>query len=132
MEYENGSFEQTPPRHDPTFRKAIETGCLWLIHTVGTAVACGGDEKSGIYGPFALFVKSFLKENNLLCLPIQFRGNRFNVLFSNAASVYFLSEKIKDFLQRGTDTYRLLKSVKFDFNVTEYVADFKALGLISY
>ena len=94
VEYEKGAFERTPPIHDPTFRKVTESGCLLLIRTVGKAFACGGDEKNGIYGPFNLYVKPFLKEYNLLSLPIQrVRGNRFNVLFSNAASVYFLSEK---------------------------------------
>lgn len=41
-------------------------------------------------------------------------------------------KKIKDFLQRGTDTNRLFKSVKFDVNVIEYVAGFKALGVLPY
>ena len=62
--------------------------------------ACGGDEKNGIHGPFDMHVKPFVKENNLLSLPIQrIRGNIFNVLFSNAASVYFLSAKINYFLK---------------------------------
>ena len=84
----------TPPIHDPTFRKVTESGCLLLIRTIGKAFACSGNENNVIYGPFDLYVKPFLKENNLLSLPIQrFRGNRFNVLLSNAASVYFLSKK---------------------------------------
>lgn len=65
-------------------------------------------------------------------MPIErFRGNRFNILFSNAASVYFLISKLKEFLQ-GNDTNRLLKSVKFDINKHEYVAGWKALGLIAF
>jgi len=44
----------------------------------------------------------------------------------------FLSAKIKDFLKSGNDTNRLLKSVKFDISVPEYIAGCKALGLISY
>ena len=133
IEFEKCVFGSTPPIHDPTFRKSTESGCLRLIRTVGKAFACGGDEKSGIHGPFDLYVKAFLKENNLLSLPIQrFRGNRFNIIISNAASVYFLSAKIKDFLKSGNDTNRLLKSVKFDISVPEYVAGCKALGLISY
>jgi hypothetical protein len=65
-------------------------------------------------------------------LPIErFKGNRFNILFNNAACVYFLISKLKEFLQ-GNDTNRLLKSVKFDINKHEYIAGCKALGLIAF
>jgi len=65
-------------------------------------------------------------------LPIErLRGNRFNILFSNAAGVYFLISKLKEFLQRN-DTNRLLKSVKFDINKHEYGTGCKALGLIAF
>lgn len=65
-------------------------------------------------------------------VPIQrFRGNIFNILFTNAAAVYFLIPKIKEFLMYN-DSNRLLKSVKFDMNKPEFVAGCKALGLIAF
>ena len=65
-------------------------------------------------------------------IPIErYHGNRFNILFSNAASVYFMKEKVKEYLMGDAST-RLLKAVKYDINVPDYLAGLKALGLISY
>ena len=132
LEAERGLFESCAPIYDATFRKINESRCLRLIRTVCKAFSCGGDEKSGAHGPFSIYVKRFLKEKGLHSLQIErFRGNRFNILFSNAAGVYYLISKLKEFLQ-GNDTNRLLKSVKSDINKHEYVAGCKALGLIAF
>jgi hypothetical protein len=132
LEAERGLFESCAPIYDATFRKINESRCLRLIRTVCKAFSCGGDEKSGAHGPFSIYVKRFLKEKGLHSLPIErFRGNRFNILFSNAAGVYYLISKLKEFLQ-GNDTNRLLKSVKSDINKHDYVAGCKALGLIAF
>ena len=65
-------------------------------------------------------------------VPIQrIRGNRFNILLTNAAAVYFLIPKIKEFLIYN-DSNRLLKSVKFDMNKPEFVAGCTTLGLIAF
>ena len=125
-------FENDTPRYDATFRKASEPGTLRLIRTVCNAFTCDGDEKNGVYGTFSTFIKPFLKENGIRSIPIErFRGNRFNILFTNAAGVYFHSSKIKQFLQ-SNDSNRLLKSVKFDISKNVFVSGCKALGLIAY
>ena len=132
LEAERGLFEGCAPIYDATFRKANEPGTLRLVRTVCKAFSCGGDEKSGAHGPFSLYVKPFLKEKGMRSIPIErFRGNRFNILFSNAAGVYFMISKLKEFLQHN-DNNRLLKSVKFDIHKHEYVAGCKALGLIAF
>lgn len=132
VEAEKVLFDSEVPIHDPSFRKQKESGCLRLIRTVSKAFSCGGDEKSGVFGPFNLYCKPFLQEKGLNSLPLErFRGNRFNILFSNAAAVYFLLPKITEFLQ-GNDSNRLLKSIKFDISKPEFVAGCKALGLIAY
>ena len=126
------AFFDDPPIFDPTFRKTGESGATRLVRTVSKGFACGGDEKCGVYGSFYIFVKDFLKEKKIRSVPIQrFHGNRFNILFANAANIFFLHEHVKEYLN-GDDSNRLLKSIKHDVNTPEYVAGLKALGLISY
>lgn len=125
-------FYTNIPIYDSSFRKSGESGCLRLIRTTSKAFSCGGDEKNGAYSSFNVYIKPFLREKHMSSVPIQrFRGNRFNILFTNAAAVYFLIPKIKEFLIYN-DTNRLLKSVKFDMNNPEFVAGCKALGLIAF
>ena len=77
------------------------------------------------------YVKDDLKRLGFHALPLErFRGNRFNILFSNAARVYFLAPYVQEYLQGGHQN-RLLQSVKHDINVPEYLAGCKALGLVS-
>ena len=124
---ECGLLETVPPIHDTTFRKGNEPGCLRLVRTVSKAFSSGGDKRNGAHGPFSVYIKPFLKDNAMLSMPIErFKGNRFNILFSNAAGVYFLIPKIKEFFH-GNDSNRLLKSVKFDVNKNELIAGCKAL-----
>ena len=57
-----------------------------------------------------MFILNRFYEKNMSSVPIQrFRGNRFNILLTNAAAVYFLIPKIKEFLIYN-DSNRLLKS----------------------
>jgi hypothetical protein len=73
-----------------------------------------------------------LEEKGVFSLPLtSFRGNRFNVLFENAAGVFFMKNEIMDFLQ-GNASNQLLKSVAFDISTPEYLAGCKALGLVSF
>ena len=64
---------------------------LWqcLIRTRCKAFAAGVVEKNG--GHFIVFVKAFLLQHQLHSLLIvPFRGLRFNIVFDNAAGVFFL------------------------------------------
>lgn len=130
LETDKLMFEDVPI-YDSSFRKQSESGTTRLIRCCSKAFARGGDEKNGAHGPFTAYVSDYLKENGLGTLPLErFRGNRFNILFSNAAAVYFLSEKFIEYLDGG-DTNRLLKAVKHDLNIAEYRAGCRALGLVS-
>ena len=74
----------------------------------------------------------FLKDNGFRSLPIvPFRGNRFNILFQNAASVYYLASHLQTFLE-GNAQNRLLHAVLHDLKVPAYLAGCKALGLVSF
>ena len=78
------------------------------------------------------YVGDFLKENNMLGLPLQpLKGNQFNILFSYAGHVYFLREKMTEFLQKTSSMNGLLKSVLKDLETPFFIAGCKALGLVS-
>lgn len=59
-----------PSISDHHFKSAKESGATRLIRSARKAFSCGGDEKSGVYGSFYIFVKNFLKQNNLQSIPI--------------------------------------------------------------
>jgi hypothetical protein len=134
LEVENNLFDNESPIYDKSFKNSTEPGTCRLVRVASKAFGegSGGDEKSGCQGPFRTYINDFLHENGLKSVPLKsFRGSRFNILFSNAASVYFLHEHMLSYLQNVGAENRLLKSVLFDLNVLEYVAGLKALGLIS-
>ncbi|WAQ97078.1 hypothetical protein MAR_029768 [Mya arenaria] len=131
IQVENGFFDINAPILDPSFRKQSESGTLRLVRTSCKALARGADEKSGKFKEFNIFVKDFLKENKLHSLPLEpFHGNRFNILFESAVAVFFLKDKIREFLLFN-DSNKLLKSVLHDIQIIEYLAGLKALGLVS-
>ena len=57
-------------------------------------------------------------------------GNRFNILFLNAAGVFFLYPHLLEFFGNLDDSNRLLNAVNDDLNVLVYRVSCKALGLI--
>jgi len=129
LESENVMLDD-PPIIERSFKRPSEPGTARLIRTACKAMARGGDEKSGCQATFRVFTRSFLDENNLRTVPLEpFRGNRFNILFQNAAGVYFLHAKMIELLE-SMESNRLLASVLHDLKIPEYVAGCKALGLI--
>ncbi len=103
-----------------------------LIRASAKAVARGADEKSGCHGTFLAFISPFLKENGLSSIPIAPpRGSKFNIMFSNAAGVFFLHDKIVEYLTRNHDN-KLLDMVFLGLQNTFLVSGIKALGLICY
>lgn len=130
---ESGIFVGEVPKPDGTFKISSESGTTRLVRSASKAFAAGGDEKSGCYAAFSVFVKPFLRGHRLKSLPLKtFRGARFNILFSNAACVYFLHKQMTTFLTECTSAdNRLLKCVLQDLQTPEFVAGVKCLGLIS-
>ena len=61
---------------------------------------------------------------------IPFVGNRFNVLYYNAAAVYYHRDSMLDFLEHWPNPNNLLKAVKEDLSNDIFVAELKALGII--
>ena len=105
-----------------------EAGTARFVRTATKAFQKHGDEQAGCIGDF----HAFLAEQNIPCPLANFKGNRYYVLFFNGAGIYFLHECMSHFLQNvhGT-TNRLLKAVKADLDVPEFVAGARALGLLS-
>ncbi|WAQ95042.1 SPIN3-like protein [Mya arenaria] len=130
IEYEVDTGREAPIL-DPTFKNSAEPGTVRLVRTACKAFSKGGDEKNGQYLTFQTYSKDFLRENGFRGVPLErFRGNRFNILFRNAAALFFLKDKLQSYLSIEHSN-RLLASVHHDINIPEYVAGCKALGLIS-
>ena len=91
MEADNGFLGEQLPIMDGLFLKAKEPGATRLIRTACKAAAQGGDEKSGCHGSFLEYMRPKLRDDGFHSLPLEpFTGNRFNILFQNVASVFFL------------------------------------------
>lgn len=105
------------------------SGTIRLVRTMCKAMEKHGSEQVGCSLPFS----EYLKTQGIKKVPLSsFKGNRFNIMFHNAAGVYFLNEHARVFLESiyGTEN-RLLQAVLADVKVKEYVAATRALGVIN-
>ena len=104
-----------------------ESGTVRLVRTACKAFTRGADEKSGAYRAFTDFLLSKGKNNKL----VNFKGNRFNVLFLDSGLVFFYAQDICYFLDKVHGTPNgLLRSVFADCKCDEFLAGAKALGLL--
>ena len=104
-----------------------ESGTSRLIRTLCKAVEEHGCEKSGKMVEFALaLAEDGINKNPL----IQFRGNRFNIIFYNGGASYYLHKSCKKFFETYNDN-NLLRAVNQDLDVKSYIAGCRALGLIN-
>ena len=70
-----------------------------------------------------------MEEKNIFRLPVyQFLG--FNILFKNAAGVYYLFDHLVGFFDNIELENRLLVAVHWDLKVLAYKVGCRALGLI--
>ena len=70
---------------------------------------------------------------NVHKIPLaSFRGNRFNILFYDAAGVYFLKKNMEEYLTQNHNGVlnRLLQAVLADLRIPQYTAGCKALGIV--
>ena len=126
-EVETSHFNGKTPAFSTTFSKKSESGVTRLIRTACKSFAFGGDEKTGCHGQFLTYINQRLKDNHMHSFPLTpFRGSRFNILFHNAAVVYFFHNNMSDFLKN----YGSCQWVLHDLEVPFFVAGCKALGLV--
>ena len=72
-----------------------------------------------------------MEEKYIFLLPIyQFLGIHFNILFINAAGVYYLFDYLVDFFNNIELENRLQVAVQWDLKVLAYKVGCQALGLI--
>lgn len=105
------------------------SGTQRLVRTARKAFHHKGSQQCGSYTLF----HTYLKRKGIHKVPLaQFVGNRFNILFYDAAGVYFLQDHMIRFIDEvhGVQANRLLRSVRADLNNPYYRVGCRALGLI--
>ena len=105
-----------------------ESGVTRLLRTVYKTSQERGCEKSGKIVCFAAYLKD---ESGIASIPLfPLLGNRFNILFVNAAGVYFLYDQLLNFFQRNEHNNKLLDAVYWDLEVLSFKIGCRALGFI--
>jgi len=105
------------------------SGTQRLVRTACKAFHHRGSQKAGSSTLF----RAFLKKHNVNKVPLaHFVGNRFNVLFYDAAGIYYLRELMVRFIEsvHGMQANQLLQSVLRDLKKPNLIAGCRALGLI--
>ena len=108
--------------------KKGESAAVCFIRSAAKALAKRGDEKSGAHSKFKDYIRSKLDDRVRL---EPFSGNQFNILFIDAAIVFYYRDYIVDFLEnhfssRNMLLERVLNNCKDHHNV----AAARALGLL--
>ena len=130
---DNQIFDNKPPSFEKVFRIDEPGKCRFIRRaTKCFGVGSGGDEKSGFQRDFKTYTTNFQKTKGLKYVPLKsYRGSRFNILFSNACSVFYLHEQMTLYLKSVGTSNGLQRSILFDIQVPEFLAGMKTLGLIS-
>ena len=121
--------EDDPAGFADSERTSGESGVVRLVRTACKAVSRGGDEKSGIYRHWRVY----LEQNQLSKyspLITSFKGNRFNIVFLLGGNVFFLADYITNCIQNIKTPNKLLKCVLKDIENEYHLAGCRALGLL--
>ena len=105
------------------------SGTQRLIRTACKAFHHRGSEQAGCSTHF----RAYLRRKGITKLPLAaFVGNRFNILFYDAAGVYFLKSHMTQYLTHShiNSLNRLLQAVLSDLQTPHLIAGCKALGII--
>ena len=105
------------------------SGTQRLVRTACKAFHHRGSQQCGS----SLLFRTYLKKEGIAQLPLaHFVGNRFNILFYDAAGVYYLRNHMQKFIEsvHGMEANRLLQAVLNDLKSPLYIAGCRALGLI--
>ena len=104
--------------------KSGESNTTRTIRTICKAFQKHGSEQAGAMAPFAIHLR-----NSPVKLTT-FRGNRFNVLFWNAACVIYHQQHFNSFFEVYGTPNNLLRAVREDLDEIENIAGCRALGII--
>ena len=108
-------------------RSTKESIPVQLIIPACNAFHNRGSDESGV----ASYFNAYLSDINCKSYLESFIGNRFNILFSNAAALYFHKNSIIDFLCKFPNPTNLLKSVDELINSSFNFACVRGLGRIN-
>ena len=108
------------------FTSSKECGAFRLIRTTCKAYHKRGCDKSGVGDHF----ESFLQSRGVKCHLASFVGNRFNIVYHNAAAIYYHRDALKDFYHAWPNQNNLLSAVNEDLNNKLFLAETRALGMI--
>ena len=85
-----------------------------------------GSDKAGIAANWNTLLEQQGTTNKL----VTYHANRFNILFFDAAATFYHRNHIYTFLSSILDLNNLLKAVHFDIQVTLYLTQIRALGMV--
>ena len=105
------------------------SGTQRLVRTACKAFHHKGPEQAGC----SLYFRTYCRSKGILKIPLApFRGNRFNIIFYDAAGVYFLRSHMETYLlhHHPSTLNRLLQAVLSDLQVSQFVTGIRALGII--
>lgn len=105
------------------------SGTQRLVRTACKAFHHRGSQQCGTSSLF----RSYLRKHGIYKLPLaQFIGNRFNILFYDAAGIYYLQNHMIEFIEtvHGKQANRLLACVLRDLKNPVFISGCRALGLI--
>ena len=100
-----------------------------MIRTACKAFYHRGSEQAGC----SLYFGTYSQTNGILKIPLApFRGNRFNIIFYDAAGVYFLKSHMKEYLwhHHPGALNRFLQAILSDLQVSHFIAGARTLGII--
>ena len=91
--------------YDTVFAFNTKESCAArLVRTGCKAFQVRGSDEAGV----ASYFNSFLSGRNEKSFLVPFIGNRFNILFYNAAALYYHSDAVKDFFNDSPNPNNLL------------------------
>ena len=113
---------------DSDGKASTTSGTQRLIRTACKAFTHRGSEQAGC----SAYFRSYLWDKEIHRVPLApFRGNRFNIIFYDAAGVYYLKQHMEDYLKYSHGQLnKLLQAVLSDLRVPTFIAGCKALGII--
>ena len=110
-------------------RDKRSSGVQRLVRTACKAFHHRGSQQAGC----STYFRTYLRRQGITKIPLAaFVGNRFNILFYDAAGVYFLRSHMECYLSEfhGSELNRLLQAVLCDLRTPHLIAGCQALGIL--
>ena len=105
------------------------SGTQRLVRTACKAFHHRGSQQSGCSASF----RTYLRRHGIYRIPLAaFIGNRFNILFYDAAGVHYLKDHMIEYIESvyGHQANCLLQAVLDDLKQSVYISGSRALGLV--